>query len=140
MLASSTLRLIAQVRVIDAEVLFTNARYDGAGYICGYALELTLKARIADTLNWTGYPETKREFENLTSFKTHNLDVLLALSGRESEIKLNYFADWSMAAAWNPEARYQAVGAVSAHNCQSFIESAKRLISILYDRRNRQGE
>jgi hypothetical protein len=127
--SSATLRLIASARIQDAEILFTNARYDGAGYICGYAIELTLKARICDTLNWSGFPENRKEFENLQSFRTHNLDVLLALSGKEPDVKKNHFSDWSIVSSWNPEARYQAIGAISSTDVSAFIESTKRLLA-----------
>jgi hypothetical protein len=83
MLTPADLRAIAHSRLQDAHILFANARYDGAGYVCGYAVELILKAGICDTLNWPGYPASRNEFTNLLSFKTHNLDVLLSLSGRE---------------------------------------------------------
>lgn len=131
MLSSSTLRAIAQARLHDAEILFANGCFDGAGYICGYAVELALKARIGDTLNWSGYPETKKEFENLQSFKTHNLDVLLALSGKEQQLKQSHFAEWSIVCAWNPEARYHAVGQVSPADAQSFLASTKTLLPLI---------
>lgn len=131
MTPTATLRLIAQARVHDAEVLLANGRCDGAGYICGYAVELSLKARICDTLGWSGYPQTRGEFENFKSFKTHDLDVLLTLSGREQVIKVNHFPDWSIIATWNPETRYQAVGLITPADAHNFIESAKRLILAL---------
>ena len=40
------LHAIAAARLNDAKVLLENERTDGAGYICGYAIELALKARI----------------------------------------------------------------------------------------------
>lgn len=127
----ATLRTIASARIQDSEILFTNRRCDGAGYICGYAIELTLKARICETLNWSGFPESPHEFKNFQSFKTHNLDVLLALSGKEPEIKKNNFSDWSIVSSWNPEARYEAVGATSPDDVSAFIESTKRLLAAL---------
>lgn len=131
MLSATTIRSIVAAKIDDADVLFKNSRWDGAGYICGYAVELALKARIVETLNWNGYPQTRKEFENLASFKTHNLDVLLALSGREPEIKKVHFADWSNVAVWNPEARYQAIGVVTKADVQDFLDSAKRIIAAL---------
>ena len=122
---------MAQARLEDSKILLANNRYDGAGYICGYAVELTLKARICDTLAWAGYPDTKKEFENLLSFKTHNLDVLLSLSGREPAIKQNNFADWSIVCLWKPESRYSAVGQVSSADAQAFLESVKSLLPML---------
>jgi hypothetical protein len=131
MLGSATLRSIAQARLQDANVLFANNRFDGAAYICRYAIELALKARICDTLNWQGFPETRKEFENLQSFKTHNLDVLLSLTGREQAIKQTNFADWSIVSAWNPEARYQSIGNVAATDAQAFLASAAILLPLL---------
>ena len=131
MLDAPTLRSISAARIRDADVLFSNSRWDGAGYICGYAVELALKARIVETLRWSGFPQTKKEFENLHSFKTHNLDVLLALSGKEQDLKLTLFADWSIVAVWNPEARYQAIGAQKPQDVQAFLQSAKRVIAAL---------
>lgn len=131
MLPPATLRNIAQARLQDANVLFNNGRFDGAGYICGYAVELALKARICDTLNWSGFPETRKEFENLQSFKTHNLDVLLSLSGREQIIKQTHLADWSIVGVWNPEARYHTIGQISATDAQSFLASTTTLLPLI---------
>ena len=131
MLSATDLRAIAAARLDDAQILLANGRYDGAGYICGYAIELSLKARICDTLNWGGYPMTRKEFENLQTFKTHNLDVLLLLSGREHAIKQTHFADWSIVGAWNPEARYTAVGSASQADAHAFVQSTAILLPIL---------
>ncbi|MEQ1853602.1 MAG: hypothetical protein ABMA01_18645 [Chthoniobacteraceae bacterium] len=131
MLTPVELRAIAASRLEDAQILLANARYDGAGYICGYAIELSLKARICDTLNWGGYPMTRKEFENLQTFKTHNLDVLLLLSGREQTIKQSHFADWSIVGAWNPEARYTTVGSASPTEANAFVQSTATLLPIL---------
>src|SRR5271170_6256898 len=95
MLSRSDLRRIAQARLRDAEVLFRGRRYDGAIYLCGYAVELTLKARICRTLRWAGFPETAGEFRDLQSFKTHNLEILLRLAGRET-IRVRHYSDWAV--------------------------------------------
>jgi hypothetical protein len=80
MIIVDKLEKLAQARLEDAEVLFKATRYDGSIYLCGYAVELALKARICKTLGWSGFPSTRSEFSNYQSFKTHNLDVLLRLS------------------------------------------------------------
>lgn len=90
MILIDELRMIARARLADATLLFRNERPDGAFYLGGYAVELALKARICQTLNWIGFPEKRSEFDNLTSFRTHKLDVLLALSGQEQRIKSEY--------------------------------------------------
>jgi hypothetical protein len=129
MITRQELKRIARARLRDAKVLYQHKRFDGAIYICGYAVELALKARICQTLNWTrGFPETSNEFKNLTNFKTHDLDTLLTLSGLETLIKTGYFADWSIVATWNPEARYAAIGTASRIDAQSMIKSSEVLL------------
>ena len=95
MLTRAELLKIAEARLKDAEVLFNSKRYDGAIYLCGYAVEVALKARICSTLRWNGYPMTSNEFKNFQSFKTHSLDVLLSLSGVESKIKTKFLGNYS---------------------------------------------
>ena len=125
------LRAIAEARLKDAKVLFENQRTDGAGYVCGYAIELALKARICETLNWPGFPQKRSEFENFASFKTHKLDVLLSLSGQEARIKAEHFSDWSSVASWDPEARYKMVGGADALNVALMLFSAEELLKVL---------
>lgn len=67
MLTRAELLKIAEARLKDAEVLFHSKRYDGAIYLCGYAVEVALKARICSTLHWYGYPMTSNEFKNVAS-------------------------------------------------------------------------
>jgi HEPN domain-containing protein len=119
---------IAEARLKDAETLLANQRYDGAIYLCGYAVEIALKARICRTLNWSGYPSTKNEFKSYSSFKTHDLNVLLHLSGRESNIKLNFLAEWSAVAQWEPSARYQPVGTAGDSDARLMISATKVLM------------
>jgi hypothetical protein len=105
MLTPVELRTIARERLQDAHILCSNGRYDGAGYICGYAVELALKARICETLNWLGFPQTAKEFTNYTSFKTHSFVVLLSLSGREQIIVI--------ASEWSDKEPFAAVRLIS---------------------------
>ena len=131
MISIDELLTIAEARLEDAKVLFTNERVDGAGYLCGYAVELALKARICKTLNWTEFPVKRSEFENYASFKTHKLDVLLSLSGQEQRIKTDHFSEWTAVAAWDPEARYRAVGQADALEVALMLLSAETLMKAL---------
>ncbi|MBI1923693.1 HEPN domain-containing protein, partial [Candidatus Poribacteria bacterium] len=81
MISKDDLRKIARAKLKDAEVLYKNRRYDGAVYLCGYTIETVLKARICRTLKWEGFPSTRSEFQSYQSFRTHDLVVLLTLSG-----------------------------------------------------------
>jgi hypothetical protein len=127
----SDLRAIAKARLEDAEVLAQNGQIEGAQYLYGYAVEITLKARICTTLNWSGFPETGKEFENLSNFKTHKLDVLLRLSGQESRIKAEHLWEWSAVASWDPEARYKRVGQSDLIDFVLSLEAARTLMDIL---------
>lgn len=80
MISLADLKALSIDRMEDAKALHDACRYDGAFYICGYALEMGLKKRICETLGWPGYPNTSKEFEDLKSFRIHNLEMLLRLS------------------------------------------------------------
>jgi HEPN domain-containing protein len=131
MLTRRELKQIARARLKDAEVLLSAKRYDGASYLCGYAVEVALKAKICEILKWKGFPSSNAEFRNYQSFKTHSLDVLLVLSGVEEKIKKRYFRSWSVVAEWDPEARYEPAGKVSEGQARSMIESTKVLMAAL---------
>ncbi len=109
MITVEELQALSKQRIEDAKLLFDSGRLDWARYTIGYAIELALKKRICETLRWKGYPNTKNEFEGLKSFKTHDLDMLLHLSGIEHEIKEGeVFAEWSIVRSWDPEMRYSS--------------------------------
>lgn len=128
MLAIVEIKRLASARLRDARVLQKAGRHDGAVYMCGYAVELALKARICKTLKWSEFPETNGEFKNFQSLKVHDLDVLLRFSGRESNIKAGLFAEWSVVSAWNPESRYKPIGSASPTDAQQMLDSAKVLL------------
>ena len=131
MISIDELVAIAEARLEDAHVLFTNDRFDGAGYLCGYAVELALKARICKTLNWRGFPDKPKEFEDFKSFRTHKLDVLLSLSGQDERIKAENFSEWSAVITWDPEARYRPVGQTDSVQVALMLVSAETLLKVL---------
>ena len=131
MLPIRDLRNIARARLRDAEVLSRARCFDGAVYVCGYAIEIGLKARICRTLRWAGFPGTHAEFQGYASFRTHDLAVLLRLSGRESMIRTRHWASWSVVAMWNPEARYVPPGSTSAADAQEMLRSAHAILRAL---------
>src|SRR5262245_42078838 len=131
MITRSDLTKIARARLRDAEVLYRSRRYDGAIYLCGYAVEIALKVRICRTLPWPGYPSTGGEFQHYQSFRTHNLDVLLRLSGVEERIKTTLMTEWSTVAGWDPEARYRPIGSATRQAAALMIASARVLLRAL---------
>lgn len=125
------LRRLAFARLKDARALYAAGRYDAALYLCGYAVELALKARICRTLRWAGYPDSRTEFANFGSFKIHNLQTLLELSGEAQRIRAMHAAHWAALRAWNPARRYAPVGSTTADGARSLIISARHLVRAL---------
>lgn len=113
MIKPSDLRANAKAKLEDARLLLDHGRYDGCAYIAGYAVELALKARVCSTLKWPGYPDSKKEFEKLASFKTHDFDTLSLLSNAGDVISPQHGPEWLLVKSWKPEDRYKAVGTVS---------------------------
>lgn len=128
MISRSDLRKIARAKLEDAEVLLRAQRYDSAVYLCGYAIELALKARICLVLNWNEFPSSNAEFQKYQSFKTHELDVLLRLAGAEAIMKNKYINEWSAVVGWNPEMRYKLAGSTSSQEAHSMIAATKFLL------------
>lgn len=128
MISRTDLQKMARAKLEDAETLLQAGRYDGAVYICGYAIELALKARICLVLNWNDYPATNAEFRQYQSFKTHDLKILLRLSGTEAIMTSKYRGEWSTVSVWTPELRYQAVGSTSFQTASSMITDTKTLL------------
>ena len=144
MLTVKQLREIARERIKDAEALFGAERYEGAMYICGYAVEIALKARICRTLRWPDYPQTNHEWSQnrkFSQFKTHSLSFLLSYSGREDLIKTQHGAEWDLIDAWDPNSRYKPSslsgrGSKGAHaklraDARQLIDSARILLKAL---------
>jgi len=96
MISTADLITIANERLADAEALLATNRFDGAAYLCGYAIEIALKYKICVTLNWSDFPQTGGEFKNYSSLRTHDLDVLLRFSGVESQVKSSHLACYFM--------------------------------------------
>lgn len=131
MIPVTELRKLAVARLEDAVALEAAGRYDGALYVCGYAVELSLKARICKTLNWLDFPETRSEFQDYSSLKTHSLGVLLRFSGVETEVKSTFVAEWSILIRWNPEIRYRYANPATALDAQQMIQAARLVVSSL---------
>jgi len=131
MVAADTLQDLARKHLADARVLQRAQRYDAAIYLGGYAVELALKARICYTLNWLGYPDSNSEFQHYQSFRTHNLEVLLALSGIKTSILANHLASWSHVAQWTPQMRYNRPVPTRPEDAEQFVHSLDVLLEVI---------
>lgn len=107
-LTPEQLKELSRERLADAKALYASGRFDGAFYICGYAVELGLKYKICKTLDWDEYPVSGRGNERHKSFKTHKFEDLLHYSGAEKQ-KNDFIEEWSMVIKWDTEIRYSSV-------------------------------
>jgi len=133
MLTITVLRGMAKNRLHDAEVLYEGECWDGSVYLCGYAVELALKAKVCETLRWRSFPNTNTEFEGFTSFKTHDLDRLLRLSGVERKMKdgrRRCVEHWFKIVQWDPEDRYNP-SVATKNDAKTMLESSREIISTL---------
>ena len=133
MIKISDIEQMAKNRLEDSKTLYRAMRYDGSYYFCGYVIELGLKYRICRTLDWDGYFETAKEFKpknstGYNSFKTHDLDVLLKLSGIEKNIRTKFVAEWSIVRIWNSEKRYQPIGVINGIVTKTMLESSEIIL------------
>jgi len=135
MLTYAELRAMSDARVRDAKVLFAAGRYDGAAYIVGYAVEYRLKGRIATSLLRAGtFPRHATEFERLAKVKSHRLDELSKLAGRDSKIVKGTLA-WTawdrLYRKWSPEGRYAPIGTVTAADATEMIEAVELSLRVV---------
>ena len=131
MLTVAELRSISAARLEDAQAFFNAGYYDGVVYLCGYAVELALKARICETLNWEGYPSTNREFRDYLTFRTHDLKVLLRLSGQESRIFRSIPDNWRAVSNWNPDLRYRTPGSTSQSAAATLLGQMREVAGLI---------
>ena len=130
--APKDIRDLAELRLAEADFLFTGKFYEGAFYLAGYAVELCLKAKICECLNLPDlYVKHVPKTELSKVFMVHNLDRLLLLSGllttfetvKLSEPKL--MKAWSCLAVWNEKARYDKRNSHTDCDIKEFIDSVR---------------
>ena len=118
-------------------MLAANGQPEGAFYLAGYAVELTLKARIAERLElpWlfdeAGTPPADK-FNGLSELrsllKTHKLLLLLAVAGlkpaydRQKTLVKEFSKYKLLLKKWSEAVRYQPPGTVSLRDAGSFLE------------------
>jgi hypothetical protein len=109
--------------VSDCEILLSAKRYDGAGYLAGYAVECTLKTLI--------------QVERPPGVRGHDLNSLsiqaLQLIGLPGQRTRSYVRNPIITSlpygpqGWRETLRYEAAGAVSQADSEAWVKEAKRL-------------
>lgn len=119
------IRKLAQQRLKEAQILFNNGMCDGAFYLAGYSVELTLKAKICERLGIPNLFDEKHPTTNSIKgisdirkvLKTHNLFILLIFSGLKLKFDNDKAINKDLAKAnsllfnaWDENARYKPCG------------------------------
>jgi hypothetical protein len=108
------LRRIAEEKLADAKLLSAHERYSAAYYLCGYAVETAIKARIASQFREHAIPERKL----VEQIYKHDLDGLLGTANLRGELERRardepgFAANWAIVKEWKVETRYAIMGQV----------------------------
>lgn len=105
----SDLQTLSELRLGDAQALLEAGRLEGAYYLLGYAVECTLKSRIAMRIREFDFPDKRLANECYV----HDLAKLAIVAGLkeqlgEEEERNGVFAkNWSVVKQWSEDARYE---------------------------------
>jgi hypothetical protein len=140
------IRKLAEQRLREAEVLFKNDMYDGAFYLAGYCVELTLKAKICERLGISNLFDDESDLSSIKGIgdirklvKTHNLLILFILSGLKVKFDEDKAQNSELAISntllfnvWDENVRYKPSGFSNNKDVKDVIKllsSNKGLIS-----------
>lgn len=117
------LQRLACLRLREAEALFNSGCHDGCAYLCGYVVELALKAAICATLGIADYPDDRLK----GAFKTHDFDDLKLLAGMEQAFTATtaLLTNWSMASKWRSQRRYEPEGTYDQVAANEILEAVR---------------
>lgn len=122
------LKVLAEVKLKEAEALFGSGLYEGAVYIAGYVVELALKARICRLLDVQEYPD-KGGYRG--AYAVHDLRQLLLLAGLWKKLHVNgaVLANWSTAVSWSPDIRYRPTGTISEQDALLILNAIRHPVN-----------
>src|SRR5271169_5582887 len=116
------LQVLARLKLQEAEALFAAEFFDGCAYLCGYVVELALKARICAPLSVDEYPKSR--FKG--AFRTHDFNELKLLAAMENEFSASnpaLLSNWSIASKWKPERRYEPPGSYDRAAAEEILDA-----------------
>ncbi len=130
------IRELSYQRLQEAKILYDNDKFDGAFYLAGYSVELSLKAKICEKL---GIPnllddsssdsiQIKGINEIRKAIRTHNLFLLLVFSGLKKIFDKDKAWNRSLAKAnslmfnkWDENIRYRCCGSISEEDARETV-------------------
>jgi hypothetical protein len=132
MQCQADIQTLAEIKLKEADCLFTNGFFDGAYYLGGYAVELLLKAMVCKTLkidDFFAFNLPKKELYR--PYKVHDYEDLIILSGLYSEFNatqsdVTFKEHWSLIRNWNEGARY--LTGKSSTDVEDFLTSIHEIV------------
>jgi len=130
------IKALAFERLGEAEILYQNKKFDGAFYLAGYSAELMLKAKICTRMGVPNlFDEDDKVLKSIPgiseirkSIKTHNLIVLLILSGLKEKFDADkstnqhlFKANSLLFSNWNENSRYKPCGFMKSTDVHTLI-------------------
>lgn len=126
MVTREQLRDLAQTKLRETKALFDARLFDGCAYLCGYVIELALKARICATLGLEEYPDKGSRLKD--AFRTHDFDDLKLLARMETDLSLErpvLLSNWSIVTKWKPEWCYEPVGTYNREKAEEILNAIR---------------
>lgn len=114
----------ARRHLVDATVLKTRQRYDGAAYLAGYVVECSLKALIEAE---TGHVDQTHDLSRLRDTLTRLIRLADARTARLAEPLVGLLRR-SGVLAWDPQMRYRT-SEVGADQAQRWVLDAQVVYS-----------
>ena len=121
-------KALAQIRLKEARVLLEDGCYEGAYYLCGYAVECALKARIAKLTKRYDFPPNKKTIEKIY---THDLDTLVIEAKLQTELQQEIKSDptfagnWYTVKDWSEQSRYEKRTEIEARQFCSSVSDKR---------------
>jgi len=123
MTSPAEITAIADSRFKEAQILYNNGMFDGAFYLAGYSVELTLKAKICEKFGLPNifaddFSDSIKGINELRKLiKTHNLFLLLIIGGLKAKFDIDKADDKTLTNAnsllfncWDEDVRYKPCG------------------------------
>lgn len=144
-----TLNKLAQARLDEARLLLANGYFSGAAYLSGYAIELKLKSKICERLDWTEYPPSsgKDTPQSGDCLKSHKLAWLATLAGVLRNIPLRdedehglsilsisnelipYWKTLSDTKNWSEQKRYEEISPENSKKLLAAVEAVFKYLN-----------
>jgi hypothetical protein len=122
------LQELARLRTRESRALLQGGFWDGAYYLCGYAVECALIACIARQVRRHDFPDRERTLQSYS----HDLAQLVRVAGLERQLQVELggnpalAGNWAIVKVWAERSRYE----------RRREQEARALYAATADRRN----